>query len=44
MASDNKARSEVVVVSVETVLNLGGKPLLKALKYIELNHLHPLLP
>jgi hypothetical protein len=42
MEIDNNTRSEVI--SIEAVVNLGGKPLLKVLKYVELNHLHPPLP
>jgi hypothetical protein len=39
MVSDNKTRSEVILT--EVVVNLGVEPLLKVLKYVEFNHLHP---
>jgi hypothetical protein len=39
MASDIKARSKVVV-PIEVVISFDGKPLMKALKHIELKS-HP---
>jgi hypothetical protein len=41
MILDNKARSEVI--SIETVVTLGGKALMKVLKNVKLSQLHPQL-